>query len=298
MESRVGLIGLGNAGLALATALVRRFPVTGFDTSEARRALAQDAGITVLPDARAVAAQSDILMLCLPEPAISRAVLTGIGGPSLKGRLIVENSTVGPQDIEALLAITGPAGARVMEAAILGGVAKLAAGKGTFLVGAADADLAEAHPVLEAAAEKIFHLGPLGNGMRAKLVCNGVSHAVMVVLIEAATLAAKQGIPMETFCELMQRDSGLMRPLTHRFVERIRNGNFEGGMTVANAHKDSALILDVARELGVPLFAMSAAHTPYEIALAEEGQEGRSPQDYASISKLWEKWSGVRFADP
>jgi 3-hydroxyisobutyrate dehydrogenase-like beta-hydroxyacid dehydrogenase len=295
MTQKVGLVGLGNAGLALATPIARKFTVVAYDRDEARRKLAQAVGVEVASDARAVAEQCSILMLCLPNPEISRTVLAEIGTAALDSKLIIENSTVGPDDIDALLRIAAPAKARIMGAAILGGVHKLTAGKGTFLVGAADADFAEAKPILESASEKIFHLGPLGNGMRAKLVCNGVAHAVMVVLIEAAALAAAQGIPMETFYELMRRDSGLTRPLTHRFFERILKQDFEGGMTIANAHKDSALILDVARSLGVPLFATAAAHTPYEIALGEEKKSGRAPQDYASISKLWEKWAGVSF---
>jgi 3-hydroxyisobutyrate dehydrogenase-like beta-hydroxyacid dehydrogenase len=295
MQQKIGLIGLGNAGLALATPMTRKFTVIAYDQSEARCKLARAAGVEVALGVRAVAEQCGILMLCLPNPAISRTVLTEIGTAALQGKLVIENSTVGPDDIDALLRIAEPAKARVIEAAILGGVHKLAAGEGTFLVGAADADFAEAKPVLESAAEKIFHLGPLGNGMRAKLVCNGVAHAVMVVLIEAAALAAAQGIPMDTFYELMSRDSGLTRPLTHRFKERILNQDFEGGMTIANAHKDSALILDVARQLGVPLFATAAAHTPYEIALGEEKRSGLAVKDYASISRLWEQWAGVSF---
>ena len=83
-----------------------------------------------------------------------------------------------------------------------------------------------------------------------------------------------------------------MRPLTHRFGERIFNQDFEGGMSTANARKDSALAIDVAKDLGVPLFAISAAHTAYEIAM----REGLERKDYSAIATLWEKWLGVSFA--
>ncbi|MCC2596256.1 NAD-binding protein [Pusillimonas sp. MFBS29] len=107
----------------------------------------------------------------------------------------------------------------------------------------------------------------------------------------AAFLAKKAGVPMSVFYTLMARESGLMRPLTHRFGERIKQQNFEGGMPTVNARKDSVLILDLARELGVPLFTMQASHSVYEIA----GAEGLDRQDYASISRLWEKWLDVEF---
>jgi len=292
MTQRVGLIGLGNAGIALATPILRKHALVGYDVDAGRCALASQAGAKVMPSARGVAEECDILMLCLPNPAISRSVLAEIGEQALARRLIIENSTVGPEDIAALVKVAEPAGASVMECAILGGVHKLAAGKGTFLVGGSKADFERARVVLDAAAEQIFHLGPLGNGMRTKLVCNAVAHAVMVVLIEAAALARAQDIPMDVFYELMQRDSGLMRPLTHRFRERIFSRDFEGGMSTANARKDSALAVDAAKDLGVPLFAISAAHTAYEIAM----REGLERKDYSAIATLWEKWTGVSFA--
>jgi 3-hydroxyisobutyrate dehydrogenase-like beta-hydroxyacid dehydrogenase len=99
-------------------------------------------------------------------------------------------------------------------------------------------------------------------------------------------------VPLSVFHRLLERESGLLRPLTHRFGERLREHDFAGGMSIANARKDSALILDAARDLGVPLFATSAAHNVYELAM----REGLGTLDYASIGTLWEKWLGISFA--
>jgi 3-hydroxyisobutyrate dehydrogenase len=93
---------------------------------------------------------------------------------------------------------------------------------------------------------------------------------------------------------ILKRDEGLMRPLTHRVQERIMPGNYAGGMSVANARKDSALALATAQELGLPLYAILASHTPYEIAAAA----GMGNLDYASLATLWEQWTGVRFSEP
>ena len=62
-------------------------------------------------------------------------------------------------------------------------------------------------------------------------------------------------------------------------------------MSVANARKDSMLALETAQDCGVPLFAISAAHTPYEIA---DG-EGMGDLDYAALAKLWEAWCDLDF---
>jgi 3-hydroxyisobutyrate dehydrogenase-like beta-hydroxyacid dehydrogenase len=141
-------------------------------------------------------------------------------------------------------------------------------------------------------AASIMHLGPAGAGMGAKIVVNAVLHAVMVVLIEAGAMATKLGLPMQTLAEILKREEGLMRPLTHRVQERIMHGNYAGGMSVSNARKDSTLALATAQELGIPLHAILASHTPYEIAEAL----GLGQLDYASLATLWEQWTGVQFA--
>ncbi|ALM82915.1 NAD(P)-dependent oxidoreductase [Bordetella sp. N] len=287
----VGIIGLGNAGLALATPLLRRFDVLGYDRDAERLTVARDKGVRVAADAAQVARQSDIVLLSLPTPAASLAAADALAQGQLLDRLVIETSTVSPQDVTALQARVAPYGARVIDAAIIGGVHKLAQGKTTFLVGASAEDYALAKPILEIAAEEIFHLGPAGSGMRAKLVNNAVAHTTMVMLMEGATLAAKAGVPLDVFYTLMRRESGLLRPLTHRFGERVLQQDFEGGMPTANARKDSALALELGRELGVPLFTMQASHTVYEIARGA----GLDRLDYASISKLWEQWTDVAF---
>ena len=85
----------------------------------------------------------------------------------------------------------------------------------------------------------------------------------------------------------------MLRPLLHRVRERMKYGDFDGGMSVTNARKDSCLALETAQQLGVPLFAISASHTPYEIAAAN----GLGEADYAALSRLWEEWAKIIFKD-
>ena len=82
--------------------------------------------------------------------------------------------------------------------------------------------------------------------MRAKLVANAVSHSAYVLLLEAAALAVAQDIPLPVFYRLMERESGLMRPLTHRFGERLlldvgqRDIHASLGQGAADAEADAA----------------------------------------------------------
>jgi len=182
-------------------------------------------------------------------------------------------------------------GIAYVDAAIAGGVASMAAGKITFFLGGAEADKALARPILELVADGIYDLGPIGAGMGTKVVNNGVMHAVMVVLIEAFAMSNKLGVPSQTMIDILNREEGLLRPLVHRVQERMQQGNYEGGMSITNARKDSVLALETAQQLGVPLFATLAAHTPYEIAEARD----MGDLDYASLASLWEQWADISF---
>jgi 3-hydroxyisobutyrate dehydrogenase len=293
METTVGIVGLGNAGSAMATALSGKMPLVGFDVNPDRRQAVAHLALDWVPSLADLARRAGTVILSLPHPDISKRTVAALIQGEPAPDLIIETSTVTHTIAQELHALCQPHDVGFVDAAIASGVAGMAAGKITFLVGGTPEDVAEAEPVLKAMAASIMHLGPVGAGMGAKIVVNAVMHAVMVVLIEAGAMATKLGLPMQTLVDILKRDEGLMRPLTHRVQERIMQGNYAGGMSVANARKDSVLAIATAQELGIPLHAILASHTPYEIAEAT----GMGNLDYAALATLWEQWTGVQLSN-
>jgi 3-hydroxyisobutyrate dehydrogenase len=293
MQTHVGLVGLGNAGSAMATALSGKMPLVGFDVDPNRRQAVAHLRLDCVASLDELARRARTVVLSLPHPEISKSVVAKLLQGEQRPELIIETSTVTHTVAQELHSMCQADGVPFVDAAIASGVASMAAGKITFLVGGSSADVAKAEPVLKAMAASIMHLGPVGAGMGAKIVVNAVMHAVMVVLIEAGAMATKLGLPMQTLVDILKRDEGLMRPLTHRVQERMMQGNYAGGMSVSNARKDSVLALATAQELGVPLYAIMASHTPYEIAEAL----GMGNLDYASLATLWEQWTGIQFSE-
>ena len=287
----VGIIGLGNAGSALAGAFSGQRSLVGYDANPARREAIAALDLRWVDSIAGVAGLAKTVLLSLPKAEASKAVVAGLLGCDQPPKLIVETSTITPNTARELGAMCETAGVAFIDAAVGSGVQAMAAGQVTWLVGGANDAVAQARPVLELVAKTIHHLGPVGAGSGAKVVNNAVMHALMVVLIEAGAMAGKLGIPMSALVEILGSADGVTRPLQHRFRERILNGDFAGGMSVANARKDSVLALETAQDCGVPLFAIQAAHTPYEIA----DQQGMGDLDYAALAKLWEAWSGVDF---
>lgn len=292
MNNAIAMIGLGNAGASLAQALSGEFPLRGYDINPRRRDVVASLEIDCQDSIEAALAEADFALLSLPRPEISRAVVEAIAAARSSVKTVIESSTITPKVARDLAATCSKANIGFVDAAIAGGVQSMAAGENTFLVGGSDEDVTHARTILEPIAARIHFLGPVGAGSGAKVVNNGVMHALMVVLIEAGAMASKLEIPMGNMMEILARPDGLMRPLEHRLGDRIAHADYVGGMSVANARKDSMLALETAQDLGVPLFATLAAHTPYEIA----EQLGYGDLDYAVLAKLWESWCGVTFA--
>jgi 3-hydroxyisobutyrate dehydrogenase-like beta-hydroxyacid dehydrogenase len=283
----VGVVGLGNMGAVLAARLARGGPVVAFDLDAQRRdAAAAEGGVEIAVSAAAVAEAVGVLVLSLPRPEASRAVLDEALEPLGADGLVIETSTIGPADARAAHALAAERGAGYVDAAILSGLEQVRDGTSAFLLGGEANDVARAEPVLRRVCERVFRFGGPGTGMAAKVVNNAVAHAEMVVLVEAAALAAAEGIALDDLCELLEQDdAGVKRPLSGRLAGRVRAGDYDGGMPTEAARKDSALALDMARAGGVPLFAMQAADSVYELAL----RAGLGRQDYAAIATLWEE---------
>ena len=287
MKDKVALYGLGNMGYLLAQRIVRRLDLYVLDLNESRLTQAQrDLGATPVVRPEDIT-DCRFVVLCLPHPSASLTVIEIIMPHLRKDAIVIETSTVNPSDMQGYAAMLKGHGAQIIDASILAGVSQMAAGTATLLLGGAADAIESARPVLDAIAKKQMRFGALGAGAAAKVINNAVAHAVMVVIAEAGAMATATGVDTNRLVGLLSdAQMGLHRPLTHRYAERIMKDNYEGGMSLAAARKDSELALALAHETGVPLFAIQASHSVYEIGVGA----GYGCDDYAAIAKLWAKW--------
>ena len=286
-QSPVAIYGLGNMGYPLAERIGRKFPTRVFDLIEAQLALAQQAFGGNPIRAPQELSETQVVVLCLPSPAASLAVLQQIAAHLPRGAVVLETSTVNPEHVHASQKLLQPHGIDIVDASILAGVGQMVAGTASLALGGSRAAIARAQPVLDAIATKQVYFGGLGAGAAAKVINNAVAHAVMIVVAEAGAMATAAGVDCQKMIAMLSdAQMGLHRPLTHRYAERIVRGEYDGGMPLDAARKDSVLALALAQNLGVPLFAIQGSHSVYEMAAAA----GYGRDDYAAVAKLWADW--------
>lgn len=292
MNGTIGVIGLGNMGSSIALNLSEAFPVVGFDIDEQKRSSLETQGIQCVSELGELAKQTEVILISLPNGAISKAVIEQMITFLGTNHIIIETSTVLPTDIYELKKIGDTKGVKVVDAAILGGITHILEAKADFLVGGEQETIDYIEPILRKLGKKVNYMGKLGSGMSAKVINNAVAHTSMVLIVEAAAIGRKLGISHEKMFELLSGETTYERPVKHRFNERIANEAYAGGMSTSNARKDSTLALELAQQLNIPLFSIQASHTVYELAQ----NEGYGDLDYASIAKLWEKWCQIQLS--
>ena len=283
----VALYGLGNMGFPLARRLAKTCTLQVHDLDEGKCAkAASDFAATVITGPEDIAA-TRFIVLCLPHPEASRAVITAIRKNLRADAVIIETSTVNPDDIIQAAALLEGCGAGIIDASILAGISQMEAGTATLAIGGDAEAVTAARPVLDAIATRQVVFGGLGSGAAAKVINNAVAHAVMVVVAEAGAMATASGVDIDALVKVLSDpEMGLHRPLTFRYAQRIAQGDYAGGMPLAAARKDSELALALAQQAGVPIFAIQASHSVYEMAAGA----GYGREDYAVIAKLWEGW--------
>ena len=283
----VGVYGLGNMGYLVAERLAKCFHVKVFDPSARQLQRARDAFKATPIEHPKDLAGTRVVVLSLPSPAISLSVIHDLVPVLAEGSVIIETSTVNPEDMLRAHKVLNPHGIDIIDASVLAGVSQMAAGTATLALGGPHSAIEFCKQVLDAIAIKQIYFGDLGAGAAAKVINNAVAHAVMAVIVEAGSMATAAGVDCGKLIDLLtDAQMGIQRPLTHRYGERIIQGNYEGGMPLYAARKDSVLALQLAQNLGVPLFAIQGAHSVYEMAVTA----GYGRDDYAAIAKLWSAW--------
>jgi 3-hydroxyisobutyrate dehydrogenase-like beta-hydroxyacid dehydrogenase len=279
MTDRIGVIGLGRMGRAIAARLadegvtVSGWTRSGIDPDEARTA-----GYCAVATLQALVATADILMLSLFDDAAVSDVLGRLATLDLSERLIVETSTVSPDTVRSLAPAIEAAGGRIVDAPISGGPEMVRAGTvGLFLGGAPD-DLARFAPIAARLSNRIVPAGALGAGHAAKIVNNVALGGAWQAMIESMQLGTRLGLDVETMIRLLG-DSPASNPSFRTRIPKILGEDTEVGFPVSGVLKDQSLFLAIAESAGVDLPALAAARENFAAVTAE----GHGDEDLARV---------------
>jgi 3-hydroxyisobutyrate dehydrogenase len=292
-DPNIGFIGLGNVGGQLAGNLLRHgVELTVRDIDPQRVAPLLARGARAAASSRALAAAVDIVITCLPSPAVCAAVMEGDDGvlAGLKpGALWLEMSTTDHTEVRRLAARVEERGATALDCPVSGGCHRAASGNIAIFAGGTRSAFERALPVLAILGQRILHTGPLGTASQLKVLTNYLCTVHLAALAEALTVARVAELDLNTAYEAIRISSG--NSFVHETESQvILNGSRDINFTMELVIKDVGLFDVLARQLGVPLEL-----SPLILAIFQDGARRYGGGELSpNIIRRLEEACGVR----
>jgi len=280
---RIGIIGLGLVGTALAERLLSAgFPVSGYDTHPAQNEALAKVGGQVFASAAEVAKSCQTILLSLPTSDIATVVVEEIKA-YLPGKTILDTTTGQPDAMAKVGQQLAGLGCDYLDATIAGSSNQVRSGNVIVMLGGTETAVQRCKSVLEAFARQWFHLGPWGSGARMKLVVNLVLGLNRAVLAEGLSFAKSIGVDPQKALEVLMSGPAFSRVMETK-GEKMLAGEFSPQARLSQHLKDVRLILEEARggDLHLPL---SSVH---EELLARLVAAGDGDLDNSAILKAFE----------
>ena len=261
----VGVVGIGNMGLAMALRLHERgFPVRVRDIDPEREALARCEGVAPLSTPAALAAACSFVIVAVVDAVQTEAVLFGADGVAAAGwpvDCVMLCPTIAPADTERFARRLGERGIDCIDAPMSGGPVRARDGSMSLMVACADAVFERHRALIEALSSRVFRLGKrLGDGARVKLVNNLLAGINLAGAAEALALAERVGLDAALTLDVIEQSSGQSWIASDR-LRRAIAGDLAPRAHTSLLNKDTHLALRMAAEARVetPLGAQAAA---------------------------------------
>lgn len=295
-SERLGFVGLGVMGGAMARRLLAAgYPLAVFDVAEAAVSKLVNEGARACPDAAAVAAEADIVLLSLPTAAIvEQAILgpSGIAARATSGSVVIDLSSSTPEMTQRCGAVLADVGVALLDAPVSRGAAAARRGTLSIMVGGDAAVLARCRPVLGVLGTDVVHIGELGGGHAIKALNNHLSATILLGAIEGLVLAAKAGVDPQLALEAINAGSGASHMTEVRFPRYYLPRRFDSGFTIGLMHKDCAIARDMAAACDLPLLLGAVTTQLYQLAL----NQGLAAQDNTRMLGVLEDLMGARLS--
>ncbi len=287
----IGYIGLGLMGKSIA----RNIHKAGFELVVHNRSqgavdeLAAEGAKTAASPAE-VARQVDVVFTNLPDsPDVEQVVLgeNGIIAGAHAGLIWVDNSTIKPAVARSLSQRLAEKGVLSLDAPVSGGDIGARNGTLAIMVGGPQEALEEVMPVFQAMGKTITHVGEAGAGQVAKAANQIMVAAQMVAMGELLIFSQKAGVDPVKVVEAIKGGAAQCWTLDVK-PPRLFAGNRGPGFKASMQAKDLNIILETAREYGIPLPSAAVDAQLYNAML----QNGMGGLDNSAVIGMIEALAG------
>ncbi|MCE1254663.1 MAG: NAD(P)-binding domain-containing protein [Anaerolineae bacterium] len=288
---RVGYIGLGLMGKSIARNILK----AGFEVVVHNRSrqsvdeLVKEGAIAAFSPAE-VAAAVDVVFTNLPDsPDVEKVALgeNGILQGAHPGLIFVDNSTIKPASARLIAEKLAEKGILALDAPVSGGDIGARNATLAIMVGGPVEALNLVMPVFQAMGKSVTHVGDAGAGQIAKAANQIMVAAQMVAMGELLLFAQKAGADPVKVVEAIRGGAAQCWTLDVK-PPRLFEGNRQPGFKAYMQAKDLNIVLETARQYGIPLPSAAVDAQLYNAML----QNGFENLDNSAVINILEKLAG------
>jgi 3-hydroxyisobutyrate dehydrogenase-like beta-hydroxyacid dehydrogenase len=292
---KVGFIGLGNMGSAIARNLIKAgHDLTVYNRTRSRAEAFASLGARVAATPLEAAYDAEALITMLADDAAVEGAIFAPGNSIealAPGAVHISMSTISIR-LSRRLAESHREKQQQYLAAPVFGRPEAAAAATLFVVAAGAAEQIErCRPLFDAIGQKTFLAGEeahLANVI--KLAGNFLITTVIESLGEAFAFGRKFGVDPHAFLDILT-NSLFTAPVYRNYGSMIASDKFEpAGFKLPLGLKDNRLLLAAAEEVAVPIPMASLVHDRFVAALAQ----GLGEADWAAIARISYQNAGLR----
>lgn len=291
--TKMGFIGLGSMGLAMAKNLVSAgCAVKGYDINPAALKAFAEAGGMVAGSIIEAAQGADVLLLMVVNAKQVEDVLFGTGqaaGQLAAGCVVVVHSTVEPDYVRQLAPRLYAAGLELVDAPVSGGIRGAQAGTLAIMASGHPAAMARVRPLFDIMGGHVFVMGEeCGLGATMKVVNQLLCGVHIAAAAEAIAFGAQAGIDSQKVFDVISTSAANSWMFQDR-VPRMVSGDYTTTSAVEIFVKDLGIVLDTGKANHFPLPLAAAAHQLFIMASAA----GHGAEHDSAVVKVYEQLTGI-----
>ncbi len=288
----IGYIGLGLMGKSMARNILKAgYPLLVHNRSQAAVEELTGEGAFLANTPREMAAQVDVIFTNLPDsPDVELVALgpDGILAGAHPGLIFVDNSTIKPATSRLIAARLAEKGVLSLDAPVSGGDIGARNATLTIMVGGPQEAFNKVMPVLQVMGKTFTLVGESGAGQIAKAANQIMVAAQMVAMGELLIFAQKAGADPAKVVDAIKAGAAQCWALDIK-PPRLFSGNRAPGFKAHMQAKDLNIVMETAREYGMPLPATAGNAQLFNAML----QMGLGDLDNSAVIGVIESLAGV-----
>ncbi len=238
----------------------------------------RSSGAVVYKDSTEAIENSDTIFFMVSEGKVVRSLLLPNDTPELKGKTVIQMSTISPKESIELAEQVKQAGGRYIEAPVLGSIQQVKEGS-LFVMLAGDLNVIEEYKPLLKIFGELIYVGEVGKAAALKLALNQLIASLTSAFSISLGIVLKENIDVNIFMDILRR-SALYAPTFDKKLSNMINRNFEPtNFPTKHLLKDVDLVLEEADSLNIEAANLEGVRKIIEQAI----KLGLAEKDYSSI---------------